>query len=394
MMLAPDPAVPQRDALLDERAVARRLGVERCVPVYAKYRVGESLRVGYRTEAGDRLAVRTFDAGASATAYRRAVATAVPARALEPVVHAPELDAVFWTFPNDRRLTTLPLLAGRSRALDQLLGRACAGTRLVAYAPERSATVQCLDESGRVLAYVKAQAGEAARGERRAAEAVAARIGPADPRLRVPRVLGASDDRGALALEAVDGRRLDNLSGRALASALTRLGAALATLHSIGPVSAARFERLDVARLARAVGVIASARPDAGVAAAELLSKLLARTDDADGPAVCLHGDPNLRNALIADGRVVLLDFEHLAAGPAAADLGHVLAGLLASRRPVRAEAVLEGYAAVAPLPSRASLRWFTAASVLARRALTAVNRVRMHDLRQLHTLIKRAFPA
>jgi aminoglycoside phosphotransferase len=245
-----------------------------------------------------------------------------------------------------------------------------------------------------VLAYAKVQAADGARRERDAAEAVAARIGSADPHLRVPRVIGAADDRGALALEAIDGRRLDSLSGRDMASALARLGAALATLHSIGPVSAGRFERLDAARLARAVGVIASARPDAGGAAAELLAKLLARREDANGAAVCLHGDPNLRNALIADGRVVLLDFEHLAAGPAAADLGHVLAGLLAARRPAPPDAVLEGYTAVAPLPPRASLRWFTAASVLARRALTAVNRVRVHDLRQLHALLDRAFPA
>ena len=391
MKLAPDPAVPHRNALLDQDAVARRLSLRACARVYAKYRVGESLRVAYRSDGGAYLAVRTFRDGGSGDAYRRAGGRAVPTGTHEPVLHAPDLDAVFWTFPNDRRLTALPLVAGRSPALDRLLGRTCAGTRLVAYAPERSASVQCLDEAGRVLAYAKVQLGDASRRERRAVEAVTSSLGRADRNLRVPRVIASSDDAGALALESVEGRRLDALTGRQLSAGLERLGAALARLHSIGPVSAARFERLDVTRLARAVGVIAAVRPDAGSRAAELLARLLERREDAAGPLVCLHGDPNLRNALIADERVVLLDFEHLGAGPAATDLGHVLAGLLAAGMSAAGEAFLNGYAAVAPLPSRASLRWFTAASVLARRALTAVNRLRTDDLQRLPGLLAEA---
>ena len=36
-----------------------------------------------------------------------------------------------------------------------------------------------------------------------------------------------------------------------------------------------------------------------------------------------LHGDANLRNALVLeDGTVALLDLEHLSIGPAGADLG------------------------------------------------------------------------
>jgi Ser/Thr protein kinase RdoA (MazF antagonist) len=392
--LAPDSVVPHREALLDEQAVARRLSLRRCVRVYAKYRVGESLRVAYRGDDGAYLAARTFRDGASGDAYRRARGRAVPTAAHEPVLHAPDLDAVFWTFPNDRRLTALPLVAGRSPALDRLLGRSCAGTRLVAYAPESSASVQCLDEVGRVLAYAKVQLGDATRRERRAVQVLTARLGRADRNLRVPHVIASSDDAGALALEPVEGRRLDALTGRELSSGLARLGAALAGLHSIGPVPAARFERLDAARLARAVGVIASARPDAGSRAAELLTRLLERREDAAGPPVCLHGDPNLRNALLADGRVALLDFEHLSAGPAAADLGHVLAGLLPAGRSTAGEALLKGYAAVAPLPSRSSLRWFTAASLLGRRALTAVNRLRTSDLQRLPGLLEGAFTA
>ncbi|MGH2949894.1 MAG: hypothetical protein ACRDPC_27140, partial [Solirubrobacteraceae bacterium] len=185
-------------------------------------------------------------------------------------MHLPALDAVLWRFPNDRRLATLPLLAGRSGTLDRLVGRRGTTPRLVAYCAERSATAECVHESGRVLAYAKVHAGEGAERERRGLERVAAAVGPDDPHLHVPRLVAAAD--GALVVEAVDGRRLDTLDVSELPAAVERLGAALATLHERATVPERRFERLDVHRLAKAVGVISRARPDAGSAAAELLA--------------------------------------------------------------------------------------------------------------------------
>ena len=76
--------------------------------------------------------------------------------------------------------------------------------------------------------------------------------------------------------------------------------------------------------------MIARARPDAARSAALVLADLLDRLDDGAGPAVCLHGDATVRNAIANDGRVALLDLEHAAAGPAGADLGKLLAGLTA----------------------------------------------------------------
>jgi aminoglycoside phosphotransferase len=385
--LAPDPAVPQRDALLDPEAVARLLGrdVRGHARTYAKYRVGESLRVVHRVEAGGRyqhVAARTFRAGESAAAYERALQFAVPAGPLPPVLHAPAHDTVLWTFPNDRRLSALPRLAGGAPSLTTLLGRPCR-TRFVSYAAERSASAQCLDADGHVLAYVKLHAsGSAAARERASLETVGAATGA---HLRVPRVLAADAD--TVLLEPLAGRRLDTLAPAERADALRRLGRALATLHTRAPVPDTRFARLDPERLANAVGVIARARPDAGGAAARLLAALLERPDAAAGPAVCLHGDANLRNALLDGGRIALLDLEDASAGPAAADLGQ----LLASTDAGLADALLAGYAEVAPAPAPESLRWHTAASVLARVALPAVNRVRPALLGRLRSLLEAA---
>jgi aminoglycoside phosphotransferase len=376
-LLAPDPALPQRDALLDERYMAGVLGAGRCERINAKYRVGDSLRVVYRLDDDRIVAGRTFG-DRSASVYRRAAA-----RTPDGVLHAEPLSTVFWRFPHDRRLAGLRLLDDRA-ALGELLGRPVARTRLMAYAPERAATAECLDDAGGVMAYVKVH-WDAAERELANAEAAAAAVGTGDPHLRLPRVLAASLPDGALALEPIPGDRLDGL--RDLAPALHALGAALATLHDVRPLPARRFDRLDPDRLALAAEVVGQARPDCAGAAEALLERL------ANGPTesepVHLHGDANLRNALLDGGRVGLVDLEDATAGPAAADLGFVLAGLLT--RAEEGTALLDGYARIARVPSDEALRWHTSASLLARIAVPAVGRVRPALLRRLGPLLRAA---
>jgi aminoglycoside phosphotransferase len=391
MTLAPDPAVPQRDALLNPDVVGALYGGATAERVYAKYRVGESLRVVYRLDGAHHVAARTFRDGASADAYDRARAGAVPAGPLPPVLHARRLDAVFWTFPNDRKLDTLTLLRDGSPVLEELLGRPCAELRLVAYNAERSASARCLDADGRPLGYVKVLAGDGAAHERRHLEAAGA---------LAPRVLGSSDEWGAIALEPLAGHRVDSLEGAELAAGLHGLGQALATLHTSCPVPEQRFARLDPEKLASAVVVIARARPDAGRTAALVLADLLDRIDDAAGPAVCLHGDATVRNAIANHGRVALLDLEHAAAGPAGADLGKLLAGLTAdcvlerispAEARALAGALVAGYATVAPPPAPPALHWHAGASLLARVAQSAINRVRPPVLHRLVPLLEAA---
>ena len=404
-LLAPDPAVPQRDTLLDERRMGAVLGealtgavADGCERVSAKYRVGDSLRVVYRVAAGGEshtVTGRTF-AGRSASVYRRAAAAS---GGWPAVLHVPALETVFWTFPNDRRLAGLRLLDGRSDELDRLVGRPVARTRLMAYAPERAATAECLDAGGRVLAYVKVHWDAAERGLADTRVAAAA-IGTDDQHLRLPRILAVSPADSALVLEPLDGLRLDGLDTPELVPALRSLGAGLATLHRVRPLPARRFDRLDRDRLMVAAAVIGRARPDCERAADAVLSKLLARKAHGAGEPVHLHGDANLRNSLLDGRRIALVDLEDASAGPAAADLGLVLAGLLAARvqdriRPAEQDALgaslLRGYEQVAPLPDPAELRRHTAASALARVAVPAVGRVRPAVLARLEPLLRAA---
>ena len=142
--LAPDAAVPQRDILLDPRALAPRveavLGadgrvpIDRCELVRVKYRVGSSLSAVLRVRAAGAthvVSARTMKPGRGVEERAR-LADAVPSGPLRPASYDPDLDTVFWAFPSDRRIGSLALLAGPSPALDSLTGGRCA-PELVAY---------------------------------------------------------------------------------------------------------------------------------------------------------------------------------------------------------------------------------------------------------------------
>jgi hypothetical protein len=87
-------------------------------------------------------------------------------------------------------------------------------------------------------------------------------------------------------------------------------------------------------------------------------------------------------------------------AGPAAADLGSMLAllhynwriGLITrSRERELANAFLDAYAATLQLPAQRSLSWHTAAALLSERALRSVNRIRPEGLNHLSQILNDA---
>ena len=117
-LLAPDAAVPHRDVLLDD--ARRRGGCWRPTAASACTRSTRSATAcawSTRSAAGTGAITSRCARSRPGRAARRSRTSAGDA------VHLPELDAVAWTFPNDRKLSTLSLLAGRSAALDRLVGR-------------------------------------------------------------------------------------------------------------------------------------------------------------------------------------------------------------------------------------------------------------------------------
>src|SRR5262245_24642059 len=170
--LAPDEGLPKRDLLFDTDEMARRLSacigiakppaIESCERVRTKYRYGQSLRVLHRVRVGKEkylVAARMFAGGTGQRSYEGAVNKAIACGPLRPIAHDPEIDTVFWTFPNDRKISGLNELINPPDNLKAKLPQ-WTRSRVIAYAPEKCATAECLDDHGEVVAYAKIYAGD------------------------------------------------------------------------------------------------------------------------------------------------------------------------------------------------------------------------------------------
>jgi len=100
---------------------------------------------------------------------------------------------------------------------------------------------------------------------------------------------------------------------------------------------------------------------------------------------------------LVAGDRLSLIDIDQAGTGPAAADIGSLLARLnygsvLGERDPATAtvmtNAFLEGYSQVRALPDDSTLRWYVAAALVVERGVRAVNRARPSALSKLERLV------
>jgi aminoglycoside phosphotransferase (APT) family kinase protein len=401
---APDPALPQRDQLLDPDSVAEQLSrisdydstIESCSLRRAKYRIGESLRVVYDVVADGRkfvMSARTFPD--SAEVFRKADLNAERVLGMPGVAHDPLNSTVWWTLPNDRKLRNLGTLLDPPVRVRRSSGVAWDQSELVEYAPEKSATVRVLDAHGQVSGFAKAYLDRDALDVANQYNRIAASIALLDG-IRTPRALGWARPDRIIVLEPMRGRPWTHLPAEIRPLALEQMGSALANIHGL-PTDFGRgpFQRYRHERVVNSADLVAIARPDVADAVHAVRDQL------ADGPPlpkaiVCLHGDVHANNVLFHGDEVHLIDFDQGGSGAAAADIGSLLGTLLTTQllHPNTAAeglgaAFLDGYSAVRALPSSAELRWYTAAALVAERAIRAVNRVNRPVLALLPDLIE-----
>lgn len=409
--LAADPAVPQRDALLDTRHVAgriasllgrgRTLTIDRCDRLRVNYRIGKSLRVLYHLVAdGAPLTVsaRAYRSGRAQQAYREALASSGTSPSEPAVLYDAALHTVFWVFPNDRKLPNLASIAGgRLRAADT--PPLWTSSRVMAYAPEKSVTFECAAGDGRIVGYAKVAAAERTVCDYDLYTALSAQSNT-DRHVRVPRALACFPRHRTLLLEPIEGRRMPEPGSATDAPLAFRLGAAIAAFHGFEAAHPPAFTRFAADRLLEVRRLISCVRPDVAPATARVLDALMTRRPEADGAPVTLHGDVHPKNAIAIDRAVALIDVEDLAFGPAAADVGSFLAALAYLRCGGRlsraahsaiAAAFLRGYGTVRPIPEHRTLRWHVAAALLVERALRAVTRVRPLGLLHLERVLETA---
>ncbi len=407
--LADDPVILHRNDLLDSELMgeqfARHLGelgvIDSCEIRRVKYRLGESLRVVYHLRTRTRteiVSLRTFPSSGWAEVVRRQRQRwPQPTRSgLPSVAGLPEMNAVMWCLPADRRLGQLDALINPPASWSAITGGRWTSSELVEYAPERSATARMTDEVGLIVGFAKAYRSGTATGLAERYRSIAHGL-QASPDLDSPHVLDWREHDDVLLLEAMPGVAWDRLSPERAERALGQLGRAIATVHRLPCETLTPFRRLQPARVAHSAELIAQARPDVAERCRQL-ANLLARPLPTDGrPDVFLHGDVHPGNSLFTDEGISLLDFDQAARGQAAADIGSLIARLRFGvwvgefsadhgRRLIAR--FLDDYAAVERLPGSEVLRAHVAAALVAERGLRLINRVRTSALPHLASML------
>jgi len=409
--LPPDAALADRDRLLDDRTAAAVLGgvlpasgtlrFDRVERVRAKYRAGESLRTLHRVWCGKRswLVSARMKAGALSGPAATTIGRAQPCFPLRGVAQCESLGATFWTFPNDRIIRNAGALKADLPVLARLFpGRALA-IDIVSYNPEQAVIAAVSDGDGRPAAFAKLFA----RGGSKTPARILGWLGSAIDRegscLEVPRLLAIEPRLDVLVLESAGSDHMTELQDDRVDPFFSGLGAALGRLHLLPAPPFDRFARFDSSQFGRVSELVAWVRPDLGALARQVACRL-DRARPESGDPVCVHGDMNRRNWIARNGSVALIDFDDAATGPAAADVGAVMAWLRTrtltgdwtpDREHELTESFLAGYSAVRPLPSFRDLLWFRAAALLADRAGRAITRIRTEHLTCLGELIRAA---
>ena len=315
MVLAPDPAVPHRDAALDRGAAAAALaahlsGLEDCRPRYVRYRPGRQLLVLYDLELD----------GASTLAHltmlppRRAerLWTRIEAAGLaDHACRVPELGAVAQLFPADVRLPGLADAIARGPA------------ELVRYKPGRRAVLRYRGER---VTYGKLRADAAgARHVELSRRLIEAGV-------PTPAPLGYLPDLRMTLHEAQRGTRLAELRGPDLEAWMEPVAAALARLHATSvPGLPAHSMPHEIEDLRAAAHTAAALLPHRRAEIDLLLDGLVAGLSAVQSGPTTIHGSFHDDQVLVGDDGVALLDLDSAAVGAPLLDVGHFASYLSAA---------------------------------------------------------------
>src|SRR6267143_1092261 len=141
-----------------------KLCVQHCKIVWIKYKPDKNCTVCYRlaiapslTDSRVELILygRIYVAGGALSRFHKAQsACLVHPQFGMPLLHLPELDMILWVFPNDRKLTGLPVIADERRLKDEVLAEVLASAlgsgwqivdmthHIVHYVPEHTCTIR------------------------------------------------------------------------------------------------------------------------------------------------------------------------------------------------------------------------------------------------------------
>ncbi len=385
--------------------------VQACEIERVKYRPQRNCLIGYKLRLSDnsgtreqRLYAGMYTSAEASARFNAALAAECLPTDFPSVSMIAALNLVVWAFPNDRKLSSIPLLDDPDQLREHVLPKVVHarwgdGWEIVDcvsvisnYFPEHSCCVN-----------VKLSLCHSSNGDRRDWEIIgkhrfdnageqtiavmAALWAKADERVYYARPILYQHEQQVLWQQRVSGVTLNSQLTYTLNNSelLGRVACAIAALHATAIPTTHRVTRENlIDRLSVAEKVLTEACPNDADRLCQLVSTLYERASSLDVQHECTwHGDLHSNNILISPDQVYLIDLDGVCIGAPAAELGSFFAELIyrgcLNREPIESvvssiNGFLEIYQRQVSWPvSALDIAWYTASALVYERALRCV---------------------
>jgi tRNA A-37 threonylcarbamoyl transferase component Bud32 len=438
-----DNVLPQLSIVLDAQIMQRvfdqqlkaaqgnnQIKLIECKIERVKYRPKRNCIVGYllkiiegEQEREQRLCVGIYARDEAQVRYKKALHDAnLAVLNFAPVTLISPLNMVLWAFPNERKLSALPLLLDseqlREKSLAKMVHERWGNeykivniiNNLSNYFPEHSCCVNLTlhlqhATSGALRSW---EIIGKTRYDDAGAETFQQMVALWDLEnqdVSYARPLAYQSEYRLLWQERVPGETLNALltSGAADHITMTRVARAIAALHSQPVTSSRRITINDLTnKLITAKETITVARPSCSDAIEQIVYALSQSASYLrEQKNATLHGDLHSNNILVNQTQIHLIDMDGIACGPPLADLGSFLAEMiyraclndepLALIRPQLAT-VIEAYRQRVSWPvTDADVAWFIASALIHERVLRCVTSLKPGRIETIDNLLAAA---
>ncbi len=423
--------------LFETEQIRQRFRVTDCEVVYVKYKPNKPCTVCYQLVIRDTTtnheytqlhSARIFESGGSTLRYTNAQhSPLIPPRCGQALIHIPEYEMVIWSFPNDRKLESLPELTDpillREKLLRQwlvpLFGQdwtiVRATTEVMNYVPRYSCTVKVmiqmqsrhLPEKKSLTLYGKTYADQKG-GEN--ANAVMHELWETDARksgeFRMAQPAWYDPTHNIFWQFAVSGNTLLQYDMRSahFINLLEKAGRTIATLHTL-PVTVAEHIKLEdrVSRFQQSNLALSHLEPQVIQLLQNTVTLLIDQVEGlGDQPETTLHGDLHFKNFIVDGTSVAMIDLDEIRKGSPFQDVGSCVSfllyqglevGLAESRIEELIQVFVEGYRRHAIWEvSEPVLRWYVVAALIDERVNRCLKKAKPGTVEQVERLLKLAY--
>jgi Phosphotransferase enzyme family len=430
-----DLQLPQLSTILDSEAMRNTLWdsmfesakdrdcflIRHCDIIQVRYKPASSCMVSYRLEVenvitGEKgqqiLCGRAFPEGRSQPQWEKASTQAlVQPRFGLPLIHLPEVEMVLWSFPNDRKMRTLPAAVDATRSasdtppswLSEHVGTGWqvgdTRSRVMHYVGEHTCTVQTsldLVHPSRNARQSLTLFGKTYYNDEGAqTDLVMRQLWNSDARrsgqLDVAQPLCYDARLKTLWQLGIQGATLENhaIETPAGIPLLKKAAHSVAAFHTTPLLNIPSITMVELlGKLDAVTSVLMQCRPSCRPLLLPLRDRLVAQAKTISlGPSATLHGDLHMKNLFLTDDRIALIDLDNVRRGHPGLDIGSFVAGLLtwasAKQIPLSqmagpVEAFLTHYNHSAPWKlDQPTVAWFTAVSLVTERSYRCVTRLK-----------------